>query len=157
MIAISIFSAGLTRFFRLKKRPAQLSEFITFFEAYLLELNWSRKSVSEITYNFKDGEFAQYINTAKQLSDSYSPAQAYTDMNSYFEHMQLNSDDRAIIRYFFVESGQGSLAGEKSLCEKTLETLKIRLQEAESDYKRQGMLSLKLGILCGIWLIVMLI
>lgn len=44
-----------------------------------------------------------------------------------------------------------------TLCEKTLETLEAKNQEAVAEFKKQGPLSLKLGAVCGAWLAIMLL
>ena len=91
------------------------------------------------------------------MIDVRSKLDAYMDDNSKFALMNFTDDDKAVLRYFFSESGKGSLLSGATLCEKTLETLEAKKQEAMAEFKKQGPLSLKLGAICGAWLAIMLL
>lgn len=157
MISISALLFGYLRYEKYKSRPKDIELFIDLLCAYKLELKWSKKSFDEIVKGFRRKDYDPYLKEASVLSDTGSRVSAYIDDNKYFSSMCLSSDDTDIIRYFLSESGKGSLMSEVSLCEKALNTLQVKKQEAEAEFKKQGPLVLKLGAVCGAWMIIMLL
>ena len=157
MIAVSILLIGFVRYEKYKSRPLDLELFIKLISAYRLELKWSRKSFDEIAGSFHYKGYDSYLNEAVSMIGVKSKSEASMDDNSKFALMNLSDDDAAVLRYFFSESGKGSLLSEVTLCEKTLETLEAKKQEAVAEFKKQGPLSLKLGAVCGAWLAIMLL
>ena len=156
MIAISILMFGFFRYERYKTRPKDLEFFIKLLYAYRLELKWSKKSFDEIVSSFKYKGYDQYISEAVGMLNHKTKLEAYIEENSKFVNMSFTADDTAVLKYFFSESGKGNLISEINLCDKTIEILEAKKQEAEANFKRQGPLALKLGIVCGAWLIIML-
>ena len=157
MIAVSILLIGFVRYEKYKSRLLELDLFIKLISAYRLELKWSRKSFDEIAGGFHCKGYDLYLKEAVSMIDVRSKLDAYMDDNSKFALMNFTDDDKAVLRYFFSESGKGSLLSEVTLCEKTLETLEAKKQEAMAEFKKQGPLSLKLGAICGAWLAIMLL
>lgn len=157
MIAISTLLFGYLRYEKYKSRPKDIELFITILSAYRLELKWSKKSFDEIVKDFHCKGYDPYLRETSILLGSGSRVNAYIDENKYFSSMNLSSDDTDIIRYFLSESGKGSLMSEMSLCEKALNTLEVKKQEAEAEFRKQGPLVLKLGAVCGAWIIIMLL
>lgn len=157
MIAISILLFGFFRYERYKTRPKDLDFFIKLFYAYRLELKWSVKPFEEITACFKYKGYDKYLNQALSMLNSCTKLGAYIENNTEFLKMSFSEDDISVLKYFFSESGKGNLISEINLCEKTIEILEAKKQEAEAEFKKQGPLALKLGIVCGAWLIIMLL
>ena len=157
MIAISVSLIGFLRYEKYKTRPENLDFFIKLLSAYRLELKWSRKSLDDIVKNFHYKGYESYLKEIVSMLDKKTKLEAYAEENSYFEKMYLTQEDRSVLKYFFSECGKGSMFSELNLCEKTLETLEAKKQEAAAEFKKQGTLSLKLGVLCGVWLAIMLL
>lgn len=157
MIAISVLLQSFLRYEKYRTRPRDLDLFIKLLGAYKLELKWSRKAFDDIVRDFHYKGYDQYLKEVVSMLDKSPKIKAYIEENSRFSSMNFTSDDVAVLKYFFSESGKGSLLSEISLCEKTLETLEAKKLEAEADFKRQGPLALKLGIVGGVWLIIMLL
>ena len=106
MIAVSILLIGFVRYEKYKSRPLDLDLFIKLISAYRLELKWSRKSFDEIAGSFHCKGYDLYLKEAVSMIDVRSKLDAYMDDNSKFALMNFTDDDKAVLRYFFSESGK---------------------------------------------------
>ncbi len=158
MIAISAFVFGLMRYEKYKRRPRDIEFFIKLLSAYSAELKWSRKTLDEIISSCVFPDYEQYVDTVKALiCAGDSRKDAFTVKNSEYDAMSLTDDDRAVLNCFFAESGRGGLVSEQTLCNRTLDALENAMQNARDELKRHGVLSLKLGAVCGVWIMIMLV
>lgn len=158
IVSVSVLLFGFTYFLKYKQRPEQLELFLNIISIYNSELKWSQKSLFEILSDFKSDKYSDYVTEVKTLySTGHALSEAFIDNNSVFSGFVLNNHDISVLKYFFEECGKNNLLGEISLCEKTIETLSKRKNDALEEYKKLGPLSLKLSFACGIWAAIMFI
>ena len=156
-IMISVFSFGFIRFVNLKKRPEELEMFIKLITEYRTDLKWQQRTFTQVLCEFKAESLAKYFSKAAELSLDSDHLYAFTDGNVYFRELHLSAEDITVIKYFLSKIGKNSLESETTLCQKTLETLESLKTEAVSKYKKSGPLTVKLSLICGIWLAVLFV
>lgn len=156
-ILISAFSFGFVRFISLKRRPDELELFIKLITDYNTDLKWQQRSFSQVVCEFKSDRFARYIDKASELVCDCDCLYSFIDGNPYFNEFHFSVQDITVLKYFFSRIGKNSLESEISLCQKTLDTLEVLKAEAISKYKKLGPFTVKLSIVCGIWVAVLLV
>lgn len=157
MIAISSMLVALTYYNKYKTRPNSLEWFIKLITHYKFELKWRRNSLIQLVLDYANDEYSEYVSEIKYSASDDSLTERFIDNNSKFESLKLSKEDVIILRNFLNESGKSSLESELSLCDKTLSALEIQKNNATSDFNKMGSLALKLGVICTIWIIIMLI
>ena len=157
MTMISALLFGYSRYNAYKSRPKELNMFISLISAYKLELQWRKKTLSELIDGGLHLGYPEYIDDARRLLAVKSPREAFIECNPHYSKLHLNADDTAVLGYFFEESGKCGLMQEIALCDKTLVVLKARMDDADAERKRLAPLALKLAVLCGIWMIILIV
>lgn len=157
MLTVSILLLGIKIYEKYKIRPKALNFFIELLTIYKFELKWSRKTIREIISNYQDASFKDYKSEVISLLNEQSLVNAFIENNNKFSALYLNESDELILRNFFIETGKGGLIAETALCDKTIDILTESKENAALNFKKLGPLTIKLSIICGIWLIIMLI
>ena len=156
MIAISCTLIGILYYLNIKARPNELNFFISLLSEYHNQLKWQQKSLEEIVSNFKYNGFENYLITVNKLIKEEGICDSFITKNDLFTAFHLTTDDKKILMAFFEQTGFSGLDTELNLVSKTLSALESLKEEAMAKFKRLGPFSIKLSIVCGIWIIILL-
>lgn len=156
-ISISIAAFGFLKFSKLRTRPLELGLFIDILTNYLSDLKWKQLSLSEVMATYENEYFGKYVENVKRLLIDNDYLYSFFDGNDYYSLLHLSIEDMSILRYFFERTGKSSLESEIELCKKVLSKLEYQKEEASSNYKKSGVLALKLSLIFSVWLAVILI
>lgn len=157
MMGISIFLFGLLNYEKLKRRVDSIKWFLNFLSSYKFELKWSKKSIPELLKRYDKEKSNEYIKETLLNLSTHNLLEAFIDNNTRFKDLKLNDDEINALRYFFSESGKNNLETEVSLCEKTISYFESRAKDADYELKKTGPLSVKLGVICGAWILILLV
>ncbi len=155
ILMISSILFGLTYYKKYKKRPESIEMYINLLNCYLLELKWKRKSFIEVVKQNRD--MNEYINTFASLVDFHTIAESAITHNDKFVNLYLSSSDIEILNNFFKNTGKGNLESEITLCQNTIELLKVNKEDADISKKKMGPLSLKISVILGLWIAIILL
>lgn len=157
ILMISVMLYAMTYYRKYKMRPRDIGFFIELITAYYTELSWSRKSMGEVLSGFDYVNYDKYISETKILLSTNSYYDSFIEKNCLYPDFCIDNDDKAVIEYFFSEIGKYGFKKEIELCKKTIDSLANRKIDAESEFKKHGPLSLKLGAALGVWIAILLI
>ncbi len=157
IITISIVLIGIIQYIKLKSRPMELDLYIKILTEYCNELKWNQKSLKEVILDFKAVDFNEYINETIRLLHEKDYLDSLFDSNEKYRYFHLNPEDESVLRNFCFQSGNYGIENEIKLCEKTIKTLEYYKTEAETKFKKLGLFSVKIALICGIWAFILLI
>lgn len=131
----------------------QLNEFN---ERFLNEVSYYRRPLADFVgkYPYK-GEFAQLLNDffARLKRGEITLGFVYSNDETDF----LRQEEKGEIDDYFQMLGKGDSASQKAFFSSQKEVLRARLKGAEDTYKRYGDLYIKLGFLCGLFIVILII
>lgn len=131
----------------------QLNEFN---ERFLNEVSYYRRPLADFVgkYSYK-GEFAQLLNDffARIQHGEITMGFVYSNDETDF----LQQEEKGEIDDYFQMLGKGDSASQKAFFSSQKEVLRTRLKSAEDTYKRYGDLYIKLGFLCGLFIVILII
>ena len=156
-ISISVVAFGFLKFSKLKNRPLELGLFIDILSKYLSDLKWKQLSLSEVIAAYENERFNRYIENTNKLLIDNDYVYSFFEGNNFYSQFHLSIEDSRILKLFFERTGKSSLESEIELCKKVLSKLEFQKEEADSNYKKSGLLALKLSLIFGVWLAVILI
>ena len=156
-IAIIAFTSfcgyALTKKYRKRKRFfAELKEFN---ERFISEISYSRRPIAEffLAYSYK-GEFNEFFNdyfqSMQKDDDAYEIRK--TELLEF-----LNSEEKGVVEDYFLMLGKGDSASQKAYFLGMKERINKTYADADTAYKRYGDLYIKLGFLCGLFIILLII
>ena len=156
-IAIIAFTSfcgyALTKKYRKRKRFfAELKEFN---ERFISEISYSRRPIAEFfsAYSYK-GEFNEFFNdyfqSIQKDDDAYEIRK--TELLEF-----LNSEEKGVVEDYFLMLGKGDSASQKAYFLGMKERINKTYADADTAYKRYGDLYIKLGFLCGLFIILLII
>lgn len=157
IIAISVILYSISYYKNYKARPCDIGFFINLIKAYNTELFRTRKSMIEILSSINCKNYKVYIDEVNSLIANNTYYNAFIHENRYYNCMALNNEDKVIIEHFFSELGRSGIKKEIELCSNTLDALIERKKYADSEFKKIGPLSIKLGVALSIWVAILLI
>ena len=143
----------LTKKYRKRKRFfAELKEFN---ERFISEISYSRRPITEFffAYSYK-GEFNEFFNdyfqSIQKDDDVYEIRK--TELLEF-----LNSEEKGVVEDYFLMLGKGDSASQKAYFLGMKERINKTYADADTAYKRYGDLYIKLGFLCGLFIILLII
>ena len=144
----------LTKKYRKKRQfYMQLNDFN---ERFLNEIAYYRRPIFEFAskYPFK-GEFLSLLNDYldKLRKGEYSIGLVFSNLDIDF----LSKEEKTEIDNYFQMLGKGDATSQKTFFSSEKEHIKTRLKNAEECYKKYGNLYIKLGFLCGIFIVILII
>ncbi len=154
-IAVVVFSTYIGRLFsrRYKRRKDFFQAFDSFNHRFLSELGYSKRPIGELCASIQTkGEFYDLVNAvmSQRAARRSSPA----DLAEYYF---LSQEERGLTREYFSVFGKGDTASQKSYFSQAGNSISSLKTKAEDDYKKYSDLYTKLGFLCGLAVMVIIV
>ena len=136
---------GISKSYSLKNRKVIISKFIDLIEYILREIKFSKKNILEILKQ-TENDFCFTFDKADIFS-------SYLQVKEEKKN-QLTKEDWNVLDAFFLQLGKSDTEGQISLCSSTIEHLKKMESEAEIEVNKYSKMYTSLGILTGLFFIV---
>ena len=138
-----------------RKRKLFFTQMYEFNERFLGELSYYRRPIGDFLgkYAYK-GEFQDFLVYYFQNIENptfFNEKMDTTDF-SFF-----TKDEKAVLRDYFPMIGKGNSTTQKAYFSTAKETLKKLKENAEKDAKKYGDLYIKLGFLCGLFILILIV
>lgn len=139
-----------------RKRKQFLSQMKTFNERFLGEIAYYRRPIGEFAekYLYK-GEFNEFLQEFFFNLDLYSQDSQQKISFDGFEF--LTQEEKNVVSDYFRMLGRGDSASQKAYFSSIKEQLGRLLTEADVAYKKYGDLYIRLGFLCGLLILILII
>ena len=139
-----------------RKRKLFFMQLKEFNERFLSEVSYYRRPLGEFaSKNVYKGEFQIFLQNffaeIDELSQSDHSSIAFDDCEF------LKDEDKNVIEDYFKMLGKGDSASQKTYFSAAKERIVKLYSEAETDYKKYGDLYVKLGFLCGLLILILII
>ena len=157
-IAIVAFTSycGFVLAKKYRKRKLFFAQFKEFNERFLSEVSYYRRPLGEFAskYAYK-GEFQiflqNFFSEIEELSQSNEREIPFDDCEF------LKEEDKNLIEDYFKMLGKGDSASQKTYFSAEKERIVKFSADAENEYKKYGDLYVKLGFLCGLLILILII
>ena len=156
-IAVVTFSSFCGRLLakKYRQRSGFFKQFREFNERFLNEITYSRRPLKEfiVAYTY-EGEFREL------LQDFYAFLKENSSSLSFLKEGQyvfLKTEDKKIIESYFLMLGKGDSISQKGYFSSVKDTLCKLQNEAQNDAKRYSDLYVKIGFLCGLLLLILMV
>lgn len=139
-----------------RQRKLFFSQFKEFNERFLNEISYYRRPIKEFVSGYAyQGEFNMLLQEFfRCIEENSMEDRAIFDLPDY---NFLTQDEKGIVRDYFLMLGKGDSGSQKGYFSSVRETLAKSQAEAENSCKRYGDLYLKLGFLCGLFILILII
>ena len=154
-IAVVVFSTYIGRLFsrRYKRRKDFFQAFDSFNHRFLSELGYSKRPIGELCASIETkGEFFELVNTVIRQRTAHRGTPADLTQFHY-----LSQEEREFTREYFSIFGKGDTASQKGYFTQAGNSISSLKTKAEDEYKKYSDLYTKLGFLCGLAIMVILI
>lgn len=155
MVAFTSFCGYL---FAKKYRQRKLffQQFKEFNERFLSEVSYYRRPIKAFaaSYTYK-GEFEQLLEVFFGLLEGGQAQSRTFDLKANFSF--LREAERQTVEDYFLMLGRGDSASQKGYFSSVKERLSTLCDSAEKDCKKYGDLYIKLGFLCGLLILILII
>lgn len=131
----------------------QLKEFN---ERFLSEVSYYRRPIFEFLskYNYK-GEFRYFL---EDFADGIKGAEiTFDEMVNSQEYAFLKKEDKAFLKDYFSMLGRSDSFSQKAYFSSANTSVEKLKMDAQVEMKKYGDLYLKLGFLCGLFIIIVII
>ena len=157
-IAIVAFSSfcGYMLAGKYRKKKEFFVQFALFNERFIAELSYYKRPIKEFSsqYNYK-GEFEillqEFLNT---LSSHDYLFNEWTLSSQFFF---LNEDEKRILSEYFITLGRSDTQSQKNYFFTAKDRLNSMRDEAEKTCTRYADLYVKLGFLCGLFILILIL
>ena len=157
-IAIVAFTSFCGYVFAKKYRIRKLffSQWKEFNERFLNEISYYKRPLGEFSskYAYK-AEFNDLLET--YFSCLQQDVNAFAEALKTADYGFLSAEEKIAVRDYFMMLGKGDSLSQKSYFSAIKETLVKFQVNAEVTYKKYGDLYIKLGFLCGLLLLILII
>ncbi|MBQ7913556.1 MAG: stage III sporulation protein AB [Clostridia bacterium] len=139
-----------------RKRKLFLQQFKEFNERFLSEVTYFRRPIKAFvsSYAYK-GEFDSFLKIFfEQLEIGQAQVRSF-DFKSEFPF--LREEERLTVENYFLMLGKGDSSSQKGYFASIKERLTAQCSAAEIDCKKYGDLYIKLGFLCGLLILILMI
>lgn len=157
-IALVLFTTFCGYLFAKKYRQRKLflQQFKEFNERFLSEITYYRRPIKAFvaTYAYK-GEFDRFLKVFFQLLEGGQAQARAFDFKAEFPFLQ--KEERQTLEDYFLMIGKGDSTSQKGYFSSVKERLSTLSLSAEKDCKKYGDLYIKLGFLCGLLLLILMI
>ena len=157
-IAIVAFTSycGFVLSKKYRKRKLFFVQLKEFNERFLSEISYYRRPLGEFVskYVYK-GEFQDFLqNFIFELDElSQNPEKEFSFVGFEF----LTDEEKSVVEDYFRMLGKGDSASQKTYFSAEKERLAKLQTNAENDCKKYGDLYIKLGFLCGLLILILII
>lgn len=139
-----------------RKRMLFFQQFYTFNERFLSEIAYYRRPIKEfISLHSYEGEFGCFLSEIFTEKEENLPISGMFEKSD--EYTFLKEEDRKTISDYFSMLGKGDSASQKGYFSSIKERLLSLRKEAEADAKRYGDLYVKIGFLCGLLILILIV
>jgi stage III sporulation protein AB len=138
-----------------RKRHTFFTQFTEFNERFLSEIAYFKRPVGEfLAKKSYRGEFAEFLELYyKNIANPQAIQTAlFTD-----DYAFLNKEEKTVIFDYFFSLGKGNAISQSAYFNGMKVTLKTLKENAEKDNKRYGDLFIKLGFLCGLLILILIV
>ena len=157
-IAIVAFTSycGFVFAKKYRKRKLFFAQLKEFNERFLSEVSYYRRPLGEFAskYSYK-GEFQIFLQNFFAEIDELSQSEHSSITFDGCEF--LKGEDKSLLEDYFKMLGKGDSASQKTYFSAAKERLAKFCVDAESEYKKYGDLYVKLGFLCGLLILILII
>lgn len=139
-----------------RQRKLFLQQFKEFNERFLSEVSYFRRPIKAFvaSYAYK-GEFDRFLKVFFKLLESGQSQVRAFDFKTEFPF--LRKEERQTLEDYFLMIGKGDSASQKGYFSSVKERLSALYLTAEKDCKKYGDLYIKLGFLCGLLILILMI
>ena len=156
-VAIIVFFSFCGYLFakKYRKRKHFFMQLYDFNDRFLNEISYYRRPIVEfiVKYSFK-GEFNLYIesfiNNIQNISVCFDELE---NEEFYF----LKKEEKSILVDYFSMLGKGDSSSQKGYFSSVKDDLRQRKIETDAEYKKYGDLYIKLGFLCGLLVLILIV
>ena len=157
-IAIVAFTSycGFVLAKKYRKRKLFFAQFKEFNERFLSEVSYYRRPLGEFAskYVYK-GEFQNFLHNFFAEIDELSQS---SEREITFDDCEfLSGEDKDVIEDYFLMLGKGDSASQKGYFSSVKNGLLTLKTNAETACKKYGDLYVKLGFLCGLLILILII
>ena len=157
-IAIVAFTTLCGRLFakKYRKRRAFFNQLREFNERFLNEISYYRRPIKAFasSYTYK-GDFARLLHMFFAYLEAGQARGFEVDFKSEFPF--LRQDERQVVADYFFMLGRGDSGSQKGYFSGVKEGLTKLYNVAVEDCKKYGDLYIKLGFLCGLFILILII
>ena len=141
---------------RYRKRKQFFAQFCKFNDCFLAEITYARRPLSQfLTSGSYCGEFALLIDDYMQNVEQASSFAELIQKDS--EYSFLKSEDKGWIVDYFYMLGRGDSHSQKTYFQSQKERIESSRAAAEKEDKRYADLYIKLGFLCGLFILILIL
>ena len=139
-----------------RQRKAFFQQLKEFNERYLSEISYYRRPIKAFvaSYAYK-GEFSRLLKIFFELLESGQAQFRGFDFKSEFPF--LREDERQAVADYFFMLGRGDSTSQKGYFTAVKERLTTLSAAADADCKKYGDLYIKLGFLCGLFILILIV
>lgn len=157
-LAIVAFTSFCGYVFTKKYRRRKLffTQMHEFNERFLSEISYYRRPLGEFSskYAYK-GEFEEFLKIFFHNMDKGRPFSiTLLDKDTFYF---LTNEEKAVLEDYFQMLGKGDSASQKAYFSSMKERLSKLRSEAIGAYKKYGDLYIKLGFLCGLFILILML
>ena len=155
MVAFTTFCGYL---FARKYRQRKLffAQFSEFNDRYISEISYSRRPIKTFisAYAYK-GEFDTFLRKYFEVLESGQTRMHGFDFKT--ELSFLKQEERQIVLDYFIMLGKGDSVSQKGYFSTIKERLHSLASLTENEHKKYGNLYVKIGFLCGLFILILII
>ena len=138
-----------------RRRRQFFSQWKEFNERFLTEISYYRRPIQQFIGNFSyQGEFECLLRTFSQMLGDDERKGDFTEEADF---VFLKAEEKRVVEDYFLMLGKGDSASQKAYFSSIKDTLSKLQSEAEESCKRYGDLYIKMGFLCGLLLLILII
>lgn len=157
-IAIVAFTSfcGYVLAKKYRKRKLFLAQLKEFNERFLSEISYYKRPIAEfVSRSVYKGEFNEFLRDFFQTREQsdYGVLRAINFTDCEF----LTPEDRRVIEDYFLMLGKGDTFSQKTYFSSAKEAIGKQQTEADTAYKKYGDLYIKLGFLCGLFILILIV
>ncbi len=139
-----------------RRRKAFFKELKEFNERFLNEIAYYRRPVREFVANYTyQGEFQELLSDYISAVDERSPLERILSETEKYDFLR-REEKRTVVDYFSM-LGKGDSASQKSYFSSVKEVLSSLQAQTEAEAKKYGDLYVKMGFLCGLLLLILIV
>ncbi len=131
-------------------------QFKEFNERFLSEISYARRPLKDFVYAYTyQGEFQELLRDYFQaLENDYDKLRVFVERAKY---SFLTEEETRILENYFLMLGKGDSASQKGYFSSVSDTLSKLNANGEKDAKRYGDLYVKIGFLCGLLILILIV
>ncbi len=156
-LAIVAFTSFCGRFLAKKYRQRRdfFKQWREFNERFLSEISYYRRPIKEFIAAFSyEGDFRALLNDyCLWVASSLPPQSIFKEE----EYLFLKAEEKQIVIDYFSMLGKGDSTSQKGYFSSVKDTLLGYQKRTEDEAKRYGDLYVKIGFLCGLLLLILIV